>query len=43
MVRLAISASRFREVIAFVISQDGDLRIFAGDEDHGYFANYIHP
>ncbi len=29
--------------IAFVISQDGDLRIFASDEKRVYFADHVHP
>jgi hypothetical protein len=29
--------------IAFVISQDGDLRVFASDEGRVYFGNHLHP
>jgi hypothetical protein len=29
--------------ISFVMSQDGDLRVFASDQDHIYFASNLHP
>jgi hypothetical protein len=29
--------------IAFVISQDGDLRVFASDESHVYYGDHLRP
>lgn len=29
--------------LAFIVSQDGDLRVFASDQDHVYFADHLHP